>query len=467
MKKRMQSYPIWLGGLLVIIASFTATADTTDILSGYRQTLSHQHPHSDDSGESDHAGAQAPAIWNMELLGREDFDGAGFHADVWAHSNHAYVGTWGIFGLACPAEGVKVVDISNPSAPTWIHTLPAPAFTQTNDVKVVAAKTEYFSGDLLAVSNEDCGFTGARGFQLFDVSDPENAQELGRFGPAVTDPTSLQQIFDFGFGIHNMFFFEANQRLYAAVVIDFAELLQLIFTGVSTTGDLRIIDVTDPSNPVEVADWGIVKNLGLDPFEEGQGDDFALAILHDVYVRKGIAYLSYWDAGLILLDVSDPANPRFISRTKYPATEEGNTHTAATTPSGRITIVGDEDFTAGPWGGLRIFDTSVPAAPQEIATFETANSASARQPGWYSAHNLDIRGDKLYVSWYADGIRVIDLEDPAEPEEIAYYVPESMPDPYGVAPPGVQMWGIYLHRSLVLGSDINGGLHVLRHNDED
>jgi hypothetical protein len=34
-------------------------------------------------------------------------------------------------------------------------------------------------------------------------------------------------------------------------------------------------------------------------------------------VQDGIAYLSYWDAGLVMLDVSDPANPVFLGDSTY------------------------------------------------------------------------------------------------------------------------------------------------------
>jgi len=29
------------------------------------------------------------------------------------------------------------------------------------------------------------------------------------------------------------------------------------------------------------------------------------------------AYLSYWDAGFIMLDPTDPTNPRYLGRTEY------------------------------------------------------------------------------------------------------------------------------------------------------
>ena len=71
--------------------------------------------------------------------------------------------------------------------------------------------------------------------------------------------------------------------------------------------------------------------------------------LHDVWVQDGIAYLSYWDAGLVLLDVSDPANPVFLGDSTYPNPDasglppEGNGHVAVPNAAGDLVIFGDED----------------------------------------------------------------------------------------------------------------------------
>jgi hypothetical protein len=75
----------------------------------------------------------------------------------------------------------------------------------------------------------------------------------------------------------------------------------------------------------------------------------------------------------------------------------------------------------------------------------------------------------LYASWYSDGIRVLDVSDPTNPTEIAYFVPPAGHNP--VKPPqrGVlsqmpQVWGVYYdaERDVVLASDMNTGLWILR-----
>lgn len=410
------------------------------------------------------AGAKARSR-RLKLLGSNDLGGGGFNSDVWIHRRHSYTGTWGLWtpdGVLCPNDGTKVVNIKNPRNPVLVNLLPAPVGTQTNDTKVARVRTPYFKGDLLVVSNEDCRPGGARGFELWDVTDPANATFLSRFGPEVAfdEPPFLQEI---GFGVHNTFIFKRYDRVYVAAVVDFAEIFQLDIDGSATVGDLRIVDVTDPRNPVQVADWGAIKDLGLDPFETGQGDDFALSFLHDVWVERGIAYLSWWDAGLILLDVSDPTNPQFISRTPYAPDEEGNAHVAVPARGGKLVITGDEDFTPFPWGFGRVFNSRDVTNPFQIATFATENTLNAPPPeGDFSIHNVITRYRKVYASWYSDGLRVWSIKRPSRPREIAFFVPPAAADPFGVLPTAPEVWGVHLKGKVIAISDMNSGLWLLK-----
>ena len=396
---------------------------------------------------------------NLTEVGSNNFDGQGFNADVWALGNYAYVGRWGLFtgdGALCPATGTEVVDISKPSNPQSVGAIPTADWTQTNDVKVEKVSTRHFRGDLLAVSNEDCAPSGARGFELWDVSDPEDASQLGRYGPemAFDDPVDLPA---WGFGVHNVFIFEQGPRVYVAAVMDFTEIFQLIFNGEVLVGDLRIVDVTDPEHPVEVGDWGAVKDLGIDPFGLN-GDVF----LHDVWVENNIAYLSYWDAGLILLDVSDPSDPQFISQTNYWPEEEGDTHVAVPARGGNLVITGDEDFSPDPWGFMRVFDSQDEFAPVQVGTYDTGNLATPPSEGDFSMHNVIVRGNTAYVSWYSDGIQLVDISQPSSPRGIGSFIPEAADDPFGILPSAPEMWGVYVQGNLILGSDMNSGLHVLK-----
>jgi hypothetical protein len=96
--------------------------------------------------------------------------------------------------------------------------------------------------------------------------------------------------------------------------------------------------------------------------------------------------------------------------------------------------------------------------------------------GWYTVHNPFVVGDTAYLSWYGDGLRVIDISDPSSPRETAFFVPGDTEASHGqqVAPRhnepveggAAAVWGVYVHGDLILLSDIQQGLFILRHRPE-
>jgi hypothetical protein len=80
-----------------------------------------------------------------------------------------------------------------------------------------------------------------------------------------------------------------------------------------------------------------------------------------------MAYLSHWDLGAVLLNISDPANITYKGRTVYPVASDGDTHSAVANAAGTLLATTDEDFSpfAAPipgdtWGFARLWDISNP-----------------------------------------------------------------------------------------------------------
>lgn len=415
---------------------------------------------------------------SLVQVGFHDLGGTGFNADIWLHDGFVYVGSFGVGGGGCDSRGVKVVDISNPLAPSLGDVLPIPAGSRTSDVKVAAVSTASFQGDLLMNSNEACAAFGSNGIQLWDVTDPLNAQELGRF--------------DTG-GVHNAYLYASGDRAYVLLAVPFAEVFGP--SGSYPASDLQIIDVTDPAAPVLAGEWTIGRDAGLafgapslgapglPPGSDCtpppstpdfcRGSDFPAVYLHDVWASAdgAVAYLSYWDAGLVTLDISDPTAPALLGVATEPLSDEGNAHNAVPIEGTDIVIVADEDFTLGPWGFVRVFDNTDPANALELGSFATANSLAAPPPdnGSYTVHNLTAVGTTIYAAWYSDGVRVLDAThlSPLEPPtEIASFVPPAVVDPHAVFAPRAQVWGVSVQDEVVYASDINGGLYVLAYDDD-
>lgn len=280
----------------------------------------------------------------LNVVGHIDLNLPGENVtDVWAYGNYAYLGTFDDVACSLDYTGVHVVDISDPASPTKVAFIPAKPGTRNNDVKIAHLETPQFKGEILVASNEGCGSPFLPRRQSNGVGSPP-----GQGGVAIWDiskptkPRVLKQNF-LEFGVHNSFIWQQGEKAYMMVVDD------------DNVQDVHIVDLTKPQSPKEIAvtgqqDWpdDIAAEFG------GSGAVF----LHDMWVQenggKFIAYLAYWDAGLVLLDVTNPANPVFLGDSTYanpdPLSGEapaGTGHVAVPSADGTRVLFGDEDFAAG------------------------------------------------------------------------------------------------------------------------
>jgi len=311
------------------------------------------------------------------------------YTDLWVQDHpdgrqYAYLGT--------DNDGLLVVDVTDPALPTEVARIEPPGF---EDRRLYDIKTQ---GVLAFV-----GMNSVAGLWILDVTDPTNAITLS------IDETPTAN------GIHNLWV--DGTHVYAAAL--------------DPDPKLVIIDVSDPANPVEVAEWVATESWP-----------------HDIVVFDDVAYLSHLGAGLHLLDVSDPANPTPIGDVTYPG---AFTHNAWPTANRQHILTSDE--TCGPYGFLRVFDAADPTSMTEVASWD-ANSG-------HTVHNAMIIGDRAYVSWYQDGIRVFDLSDPTAPVEIAQF------DTWvGGGGCFAGAWGIWSDDcGLAYGSDMDTGLWIVRVDD--
>ena len=465
-----------------IALSATALAipdkNAEELLPSEQQALS-------DSQKS-YSGTKAGSAWNMVALGHNDIGGRGFNGDVWVHKGFAYVGHWGFQDFAtgndrfCPEvpnSGVAVIDARAPSNPTLVSRLQNPANTSAEDIVVYTARYGPLAGhDIAASGLQVCGsrfdLSIPRGLMLWDVTVPAQPVMLG--------------IYDSGCCTRGVHEFEIGDRVdlgktLAYVSVPYSERADPGSpTGVrdrNRRGDARIVDITDPTRPVEVSTFGIKKDLGLDP-ASGQGC-FAISFGHGMTPSADgqLLFVSYWDAGFIALDVSRPASPRFLSRTIYASNEDGDGHSASYDDARKLLFTADEDFCKGGpgvvpgWGYLRVWDYGNPQSPTQIGSFRTENSLGKADPGAgdYVIHNPLVVGTDVYVSWYTDGVRVVDASDPRAPREVAFFVPPAGQNPVKPAQRNIltnttQVWGVAYDQGtgLVFASDMNTGLWILR-----
>ena len=305
--------------------------------------------------------------------------------------------------------GFATVDVSTPTDPrvlaerrNLLSDVENGPMRQIWDVKV--------DGDTLVVAGPANPIQGAlNAFIVYDVSDPADPRQMAY---QRTDHP-----------IHNAF-----------IDGDFVYL-----TGNGLRGNpLMVWDISE-DEPTHVARWSLHQHD-----EEGEDIDSSLYMLHDVYVEDGYAYLAYWDAGSWILDVSDPASPEYVSHfgdhtlaelreidpgdvTREVIEPPGNAHYP--TVHGDLYAIGKESWEVdsntddgGP-SGIDLWDVSDRTAPEKLSTIEATEveDATFRSGVFTTAHNFEIVGDRLYSSWYQDGVKIHDVSDPAQPELLSHW----------------------------------------------
>jgi hypothetical protein len=442
---------------------------------------------------ADSGGSNAGQTFNMEVVGHNDLGGRGYNADVWVHNGYAYVGQWGFGDWAsgskdrfCPTgsnTSVLIVDVRSPSNPQVVGRLQNPPNTSIEDVVVFTGKYGRFKGHEIAVGGiQYCGDSrydtnADRGLMLWDVTRPSAPVQIGYLNTGCCTR-----------GIHE---FEIQhrtdlKRTFAYTTVPSSRVPDPFtasgYRDQNGDGDFRLIDITDPTAPFQVSDWGIQDVGG--PFTAGQGCDADPNYGHGAEPSDDgkLVFVSYWDSGFIALDVTNPAQPVYKGNTTYPAIADGDAHSSSYDDARKLLFSADEDFckNSGPGiekgqGYLRVWDYSNLAAPVQIGEYRTPNSigTNTQAAGDYSIHNALVVGTDIYMSWYSDGIRVVDASDPTAMRELAYFVPPSENNPVKPSQRGTlsnapQVWGVAYDEStgLIYASDMNSGLWILRRTDQ-
>ena len=416
-----------------------------------------------DAREAREMSAAAP---RLELLGHADPGTRGYDADVVLHRRHAYLSSHK-GRAACGAEGVRVFDVANPRQPKLVSTFadgrstPRLARSWTEKTIVRRVRTPRFEGDLAVTSVQACARNAAQGFALYDVTRP-SAPRLLRL--VETEPR----------GSHEIWLAAARGRAYVYTAIVASEIRGRAGGARPGRADFRIFDVTDPRAPREVGGWGAWRNLGIRPRRPRSrtlDGNFVHSVITNAAATR--AYLSYWDLGTVVLDIRDPARPRYLGRTRRARGDQGNAHSAWRGRGERLLVETHE--TAG--GFPTFHDVSRPARPVRVGSLRLPasviavghrHSAFERVSGLDltdSVHDGKIAGRFAFFSWYAQGVVVADVADPRRPRLVARYLPQAADDPERLLCPGtrcVAVWGVDVAGDTVVASDMLSGLWVLR-----
>ena len=402
----------------------------------------------------------------LEVAGTATVEGA---KEVVVQDEHAYVATTGTRETEDGVEqfgGLATVDLAEPTAPEPVDRVELPddefPTPDTPDVKV--------EGDIAGLA-DDSSFPYAGGVAFFDVSDPADVELRSVYHPQAA--------------IHNLFI----DGEYAYLVINEPTWIesdeQPVVDRIRPFGEtgIEIVDISEPERPARAARWKLKDDL---PEYARAGVNYS----HDLYVQDGLAYVAYWDAGVIALDVSDPTEPEPVSQfgAAPDADEEipplslgagqaefmevfprerfyalpGNVHYVEPSPGGDFLYAGEETFLGEP-GGIDVWDVGDLDDPRDVARIDAPPGGAEIDPGTefdpedrevllglHTAHNFDVREERLHSAWYGGGVRVHDVSDPESPAEIASFESED-----------AAFWTAVAHGDVTVASDIDRGVVVL------
>ncbi|CAN5729655.1 hypothetical protein BH24ACT26_BH24ACT26_17660 [soil metagenome] len=367
-----------------------------------------------------------PATENFRVLGHTKLSGGPPWADVFFYDyggetgKYAFVGTW---RGNCASRGVQIVDVNDPARPAVVAVTGGKKRVSREDVVV----RRIGGRDILAIGIQSCSF-GAKqpllGFKLVDVSDPSGPTDLSFF-----------KLEEGAHGVHELdVVVRDDGQALALLAVSGAEFPLTV--GAEGKGEFRIVDISDPEDPAELADWGIIADSDLEIFSgndpvassfNGLGP-FPAHFAHSARAADDgmTAYVSYWDGGVLKFDISDPADPQLIGRTMYPPGADGDGHSMTPYDVGgkRYILQNDEDIDTLP--AVLVGSSATGDARYQGAQQPYARTPLVKSSGLVSG-NVKDAGDGCEARDYRDSKGKIVLVDVVDPFYVGVF--EGWPKP--------------------------------------
>lgn len=353
----------------------------------------------------------------IDLMGRVSLSemSAGSGNDIWGWHDTQNNREYALVGLD---NGTAFVDVTDTENLVYLGKLP----TQTNsspwrDIKVY----------------QDHAFIGSEanghGMQVFDLTRLRNVSNP----PEIFTTDAVYS--EFG-NSHNIVINEDTGYAYPVGTA----------RNDAFNGGVHFVDISDPKAPVAAGGYG----------GSGYTHDAQVVSYNgpDADYAGSEIFIGANEAFVVLVDITDKANPILISQLQYPSI--GYTHQGWFTEDQRFFILGDEldELNIGFNSRTLVFDFSDLDNPVLHTTYSGPTAAID--------HNGYVLGNDFFLANYTAGIRIIDISDIAAGNltETAFFdtfVGNNTADFSGV-------WSLYpyLPSGNIIVNDINSGLFVLR-----
>lgn len=253
------------------------------------------------------------------------------------------------------------------------------------------------------------------GFKIFDISNKQNPRLIAHQKTG-------------GIGVHR---FDVDER-YAYISTEMEGFLGNI---------LVIYDVSNPSKPVEVSRWwmsGQHTAGGESPQWSGRRNRLHHALRFGDELWAGL-----WHGGIGVIDITDIKSPKTLGTYNYHPPFPEPSHTFMPLKDlidgRRIAVAIDEEDHAHdaeeldrrkgrPHGCMWVFDVTDLQAIKPLSIYDVSeldSPWSRATPGRFGAHQFQEqrKGTMVFCTWFAGGLRAVDVANPLSPREAGFYIP--------------------------------------------
>jgi hypothetical protein len=387
--------------------------------------------------------ARPPESRDMRLVGQHDLQRRPAYQPVVVRQGGRFIAYVGHHAGSAPdprsgrpePNGTSIVDVSDPGAPRYLHHLPgAPGEGGAMMVRVC-------SGDELPRAARGRTYLlrtlGRRAHELWDVSDPSR-------------PTKVTTVVA-GLGETHKNWWECATGV-AYLVSDGRP------QGWRTDRMTKIFDLGDPARPRFIRDFGLPGHApgstgGAPPgvhgpiahgdrvyFAYGTGSHGILQIVDRRRLLEGDATaadrfaptrdnLAHPELGRLVM------NPDWGGHTSFPV--HGipvAAHAASPGHTRDVVVLVSESIREGCREVRQLtflVDVTDPARPQSVATFDVPPGDFCTRGGRFGPHASNesftpvYYGRLVFLAYFNAGVRAVDIRNPFQPREVAFFVPAS------------------------------------------
>jgi choice-of-anchor B domain-containing protein len=360
--------------------------------------------------------------------------------DIWGHVD---LNTGDEFAIMGVKNGVVVVNVTNPTTPVEVGTIPGVTSTW-RDVKVY----QYFDETInlwqayAYVTTEGVRNGPTDYVTIIDLNNLPHSITLVEKNKVVSRA-------------HNVYITNVDHTLNITLPDQTAS-LQLIGTNIRG-GAFQSYSLENPKTLV---------NVTANNFGNGYTHDGASLVIddqrsvNDCGLTSGscTVFIDFNEDVMKLWNITDPNNSIQLGAAEYNDVAPNNkyVHSGWGTEDKQFILLHDEfdEFRGGLNTTVRIFSIGDLTNPTQVGQWTGPTQAID--------HNGFVRGNRYYMSNYERGLTILDITDPTTPTEVGFFdtfTPSNSASFNGA-------WGVYpfLPSGNILVSDINSGLYVLKDN---